>query len=53
MAKTYFKFLTSRNSPSNHGNYIPLEVKADPEICSTLFILQPHTCRGQIWLHLS
>ena len=30
MAKTYFKFLTSRDSPSNHGNYIPLEVKADP-----------------------
>jgi N-methylhydantoinase B len=30
MAKTYFKFLTSRDSPSNHGNYIPLDVRADP-----------------------
>lgn len=30
MAKTYFKFLTSSDTPSNHGNYIPLEVKADP-----------------------
>ena len=30
MAKTYFKFLTSRDSPSNHGNYMPLEVRADP-----------------------
>ncbi len=30
MAKTYFKFLTSADAPSNHGNYIPLEVLADP-----------------------
>lgn len=30
MAKTYFKFLTSSDTPSNHGNYIPLEVRADP-----------------------
>jgi len=30
MAKTYFKFLTSPDAPSNHGNYIPLEVRADP-----------------------
>ena len=30
MAKTYFKFLTSKDSPSNHGNYIPLKVEADP-----------------------
>jgi N-methylhydantoinase B len=30
MAKTYFKFLTSPDSPSNHGNYMPLEVLADP-----------------------
>ncbi|MDA0963229.1 MAG: hydantoinase B/oxoprolinase family protein, partial [Proteobacteria bacterium] len=30
MAKTYFKFLTSRDSPSNHGNYMPLDVRADP-----------------------
>jgi len=30
MAKTYFKFLTSRDAPSCHGNYIPLEVRADP-----------------------
>jgi N-methylhydantoinase B len=34
MAKTYFKFLTSADAPSNHGNYIPLEVKAEP---GTLF----------------
>ena len=30
MAKTYFKFLTSPDAPSNHGNYAPLEVRADP-----------------------
>ncbi len=30
MAKTYFKFLTSADTPSNHGNYLPLEVLADP-----------------------
>lgn len=30
MAKTYFKFLTSPEAPSNHGNYMPLEVRADP-----------------------
>ena len=30
MTKTYFKFLTSPNSPSNHGHYRALEVKADP-----------------------
>lgn len=30
MAKTYFKFLTSPDAPSNHGNYMALEVKADP-----------------------
>ena len=29
MAKTYFKFLTSRDTPSNHGNFMSLEVKAD------------------------
>ncbi|WP_226782827.1 hydantoinase B/oxoprolinase family protein [Oceaniglobus trochenteri] len=34
MAKTYFKFLTSPDAPSNHGNYMPLTVKADP---GTLF----------------
>jgi N-methylhydantoinase B len=26
MAKTYFKYLTTPNSPSNHGHYSPLEV---------------------------
>ena len=30
MAKTYFKFLTSPDAPSNHGNYQALEVRADP-----------------------
>ena len=30
MAKTYFKFLTSPNSPSNHGHYLALDVRADP-----------------------
>lgn len=30
MAKTYFKFLTSPDAPSNHGNYTALEVRADP-----------------------
>ena len=30
MAKTYFKYLTTPDSPSNHGNYIPLDVRADP-----------------------
>ncbi len=30
MAKTYFKFLTSPDSPSNHGNFMALDVKADP-----------------------
>lgn len=30
MAKTYFKFLTSPDAPSNHGNYDALEVRADP-----------------------
>ncbi len=30
MSKTYFKFLTSPNSPSNHGHYLALDVKADP-----------------------
>ncbi len=30
MSKTYFKFLTSPGSPSNHGHYRPLEVRADP-----------------------
>lgn len=30
MAKAYFKFLTSSDTPSNHGNYMSLEVKADP-----------------------
>ena len=30
MARTYFKFLTSRNSPSNHGHYLALDVRADP-----------------------
>lgn len=29
MAKTYFKFLTSPDAPSNHGNYIPLDVRAE------------------------
>ncbi|WP_417307838.1 hydantoinase B/oxoprolinase family protein [Devosia sp.] len=30
MAKTYFKYLTSSDTPSNHGNYLAMEVKADP-----------------------
>lgn len=29
-AKTYFKFLTSPDAPSNHGNYMALDVLADP-----------------------
>ena len=30
MSKTYFKFLTSPSSPSNHGHYLALDVKAAP-----------------------
>ena len=30
MAKTYFKFLTSPDTPSNHGNFMALDVRADP-----------------------
>ena len=30
MTKTYFKFLTSPDSPSNHGHYLALNVRADP-----------------------
>ena len=30
MSKTYFKFLTSPSSPSNHGHYRALKVRADP-----------------------
>ena len=30
MAKTYFKFMTTPDSPSNHGHYRALEVRADP-----------------------
>ncbi len=30
MAKTYFKFLTSPDTPSNHGNFMALDVSAAP-----------------------
>ena len=30
MAKTYFKYLTSPDAPSNHGNYVALDVRAAP-----------------------
>ena len=30
MAKTYFKYLTSPDAPSNHGNYMALDVKCEP-----------------------
>ena len=30
MTKTYFKFLTSPRSPSNHGHYRALDVRAEP-----------------------
>lgn len=30
MAKTYFKYLTSPLTPSNHGNFMALDVRAEP-----------------------